>query len=137
MTFSQRLRATADQGDADSVETAYRRVALVGCGHRFAASVAPTVAQAKALVVLAADPDPVARSKVASMASCASDLILAAGLSREQLIEAGAQAIIISSPSGLHYEHCMIALSCALPTFVEKPTPTLSIIAGPHTREGI
>jgi predicted dehydrogenase len=121
MTFSQQLPATADQGDADTVEIAYRRVALVGCGQRFAVSVAPTLAQAKALVVLAADPDPEARSKVASMALCASDLILAASLSRQQLIEADAQAIIISSPSGLHFEHCMIALSCGLPTFVEKP----------------
>lgn len=121
MTFSQRLRATTDQNDADSTETAYRRVALVGCGQRFAVSVAPTLARAKASVVLAADPDPEARSKVASIAPCASDLILAASLSRQQLIEAGAQAIVISSPSGLHFEHCMIALSCGLPTFAEKP----------------
>src|SRR5689334_3586779 len=119
MTFSQRLRATADQNDADSaeaVEAAYRRVALVGCGQRFAVSVAPTLAQAKASVVLAADPDPEARSMVASIAPCAGDLILAASLSRHKLIEAGAQAIVISSPSGLHFEHCMIALSCGLPT---------------------
>lgn len=121
MKFSQRLWATADQGDANSVETAYQRVALVGCGQRFAVSVAPTLALAKASVVLATDPDPEARSKVASIAPCVSDLILAASLSRQQLIETGAQAIIISSPSGLHFEHCMIALSCRLPTFVEKP----------------
>ena len=121
MMFSERWRATADQGDTDSAETAYRRVALVGCGQRFAASVAPTLARAKALVVLAADPDLEARSKVASIAPCVSDVILATSLSRQQLIEVGAQAIIISSPSGLHFEHCMTALSCGLPTFVEKP----------------
>ena len=121
MTCSQPPRATGGQDCADSVETAYRRVALVGCGQRFAVSVAPTLARANAQVVLAADPDPGALSTVTSIAPCASDLILAPSLSRQQLIEAGAQAIIISSPSGLHFEHCMTALSCGLPTFVEKP----------------
>ena len=121
MTCSQGLQGTAALDGLESGETAYQRVALVGCGQRFAVSVAPTLNRAKALVVLAADPDPEARDKVTSIAPCASDLILAASLTRQQLIEAGAQAIIISSPSGLHFEHCMTALSCGLPTFVEKP----------------
>lgn len=121
MTCSQRLRVTGDLDGSDPGEAAYRRVALVGCGQRFAASVAPTLSQSEALVVLAADPDPDARSKVTSIAPCVRDLILATSLTRRQLIEAKADAIIISSPSGLHFEHCMIALSYGLPTFVEKP----------------
>lgn len=121
MTCSQRLPGATALGGSDSSEIAHRRVALVGCGQRFAVSVAPTLLRSNALVVLAADPDKEARSKVTSIAPCASDLILAPSLTRQQLIEAGAQAIIISSPSGLHFEHCMTALSCGLPTFVEKP----------------
>jgi predicted dehydrogenase len=99
----------------------YRRVALVGCGKRFEASVAPTLRRAGAVVVLAADPDPYALDRVSSIAPYASDLILARHLTSDDLVSSGADAIVICSPSGLHFQHCGIALSCGLPTFVEKP----------------
>lgn len=121
MTRSERLRASNGSNQTQQRHAVYRRVALVGCGHRFAASVAPTLWDADALVVLAADPDPRARTRVASIAPHRDDLILSPRLTQQQLIASGADAVVISSPSGLHFEHCAIALSCGLPTFVEKP----------------
>jgi len=120
MTCSERMHAGAP-GQSDEGPPIYRRVALVGCGRRFVASVAPTLWHTGTVAVLAADPDPEARTRVTAIAPHAEGLILVPHLTRQQLINSGAEAIIISSPSGLHYEHCRTALSCHLPTFVEKP----------------
>jgi predicted dehydrogenase len=121
MTGSDRRRAGEDSDHTPGVTAVYQRVALVGCGRRFATSVAPTLWVSGARVVLAADPDVQARLRVASIAPHSDDLTLAASLTPQQLTSSRADAVIISSPSGLHYEHCAMALSCGLPTFVEKP----------------
>lgn len=118
MTCSERSRATSRSSQTAAI---YRRVALVGCGQRFAASVAPTLRQANVAVALAADPDARALDRVTSIAPYAKDAILTSSLSQQRLLDARADAIIISSPSGLHFEHCVTALACGLPTFVEKP----------------
>lgn len=112
----------ANGTDGTAVDHAvHQRVALVGCGQRFATSVAPTLWHTNATVVLAVDPDSRARSRAAARAPHGPNLILAEHLTERLLRETAADAIIISSPSGLHFEHCEIALSCGLPTFVEKP----------------
>jgi len=72
-------------------------------------------------VVLAADPDPEALSRVAAQAGQGPEPILTKRLTRQSLLTAAPDAVIISSPSGLHFEHGFLALSCGFPTFVEKP----------------
>jgi predicted dehydrogenase len=121
MTRSDRQRAVGSADQPEHARAIYRRVALVGCGRRFASSVAPTLWDAGTLVVLAADPDPRARERVASIAPHRDHLSLRNSLTQQELVASGADAVIVSSPSGLHFEHCAIALSCRLPTFVEKP----------------
>ncbi|MGH3401178.1 MAG: Gfo/Idh/MocA family protein [Streptosporangiaceae bacterium] len=118
MTGSDQPRATNGSSQTSAI---YQRVALVGCGHRFAASVAPTLRQANVAVALAADPDPRALDLVTAIAPYAEDLIMTGSLTQQRLLDAQVDAIIISSPSGLHFEHCITALACGLPTFVEKP----------------
>jgi predicted dehydrogenase len=42
-------------------------------------------------------------------------------LTTELLRQARPQAVVIASPSGLHFEHVKLSLNCGLPTYVEKP----------------
>ncbi len=71
--------------------------------------------------MLAADPDPEALSRVAAGAGQGPVPILTERLTTQSLLTADPDAVIISSPSGLHFEHGILALSCGFPTFVEKP----------------
>jgi predicted dehydrogenase len=121
MTRSDWPSATSNGGQADHGQAIHQRVAVVGCGRRFATSVAPTLREVRSVVALAVDPDPQAHTRVTQIASSDANLILSTTLDREQLIDSGVDAVIICSPSGLHFEHCEIGLSCGLPTFVEKP----------------
>ncbi len=96
------------------------RVAVVGCGRRFASSIEPTLTALKSRIVLIVDPDRRARNRV--IGSLRDDNVLEADfLTPHALDESSPDAIIISSPSGLHYQHAMISLSHRIPTFVEKP----------------
>jgi predicted dehydrogenase len=92
----------------------------------------------RARAVLVADPDPEARARV--IGGLGSGTVMGIDvLTPQALMETTPDAVIISSPSGLHYTHAIMALSQGLPTFVEKPlactaadATALSHIGGDH-----
>lgn len=72
---------------------------------------------------LIVDPEPKARELVAAKAasSALGEPVSVGRLTWQVLRDAAPDAVIIASPSGLHFEQAVLALSCGLPTFVEKP----------------
>lgn len=94
-------------------------VALVGCGHRCNSAILPTVLNCGARVGLIVEPELASRSAV--LARAGYPIAYADRLSRRLLEETNSQAVIIASPSGLHFQQTELSLSCELATFVEKP----------------
>lgn len=101
-------------------------VAVVGCGHRFRSAIEPALTSMGVHAVLIIDPDSGARSRTSDSLGRGT-AVCAAELTAELLLETSPQAVIIASPSGLHYEHAVLALRCGLPTFVEKPAASNAI----------
>lgn len=96
------------------------RVALVGCGRRSASVIEPALIALKARAVLVVDPDREARNRV--IGRLGDDHSIEADVfTPEVLDQARPDAVIISSPSGLHFRQAMTSLKHGIATFVEKP----------------
>lgn len=81
------------------------------------------VLKARACVSLIVEPEPRARERTASRVSATprAEPVTVGVLTRRVLEETRPDAVIIASPSGLHFEQGALALSYGLPTFLEKP----------------
>lgn len=104
------------------------RVAVVGCGHRFRSAIEPTLTAMGVRAVLVVEPDRAARRRAVSGLGRGT-AVAAQMLTTELLREMRPDAVIIASPSGLHFEHVDMSLRCGLPTFVEKPAAGTAISA--------
>jgi predicted dehydrogenase len=72
--------------------------------------------------VAVVDPAREARDRVTQVGFSLSNTAVAADIvDLPPLHDVATDAVIIASPSGLHFEHAMIALSSSVPAFVEKP----------------
>lgn len=121
MTLERSLWPPLADRRHDAKITVCPRVALVGCGRRFTSVIAPALKAMGVAVVLIVDPDPAARQRVMTSFHCDDMTVLASRLTSQILVRVLPNAVIVSSPSGLHFRHAQISLSCGLPTFVEKP----------------
>ncbi len=98
-----------------------RRVLAVGCGHRMQTILAPTIYRSGAKLIGLIDPDPSAIEKLLLHMPYPERLFCASRYSGSVLTSLQPDAVIIASPSGLHYEQALRSLLHHVPTFVEKP----------------
>ncbi|MGH3964736.1 MAG: Gfo/Idh/MocA family protein [Gammaproteobacteria bacterium] len=98
------------------------RVVLVGCGRRFTSALGPVLREMGAYPVAVVDPARGARDRVMEVGFSLDRTTVAANMvDLPALHDIATDAVIIASPSGLHFEHAMISLSSSIPTFIEKP----------------
>jgi len=96
-------------------------VVVVGCGHRFQTGVLPVLHRTRSEIVALVDPGEAAGRTTASSLGAAGPSLIAEDFTRDTLRNIKADAVIIASPSGLHFAHSAASLEAGLRTFVEKP----------------
>jgi predicted dehydrogenase len=106
---------------ADESAVRFRRIAVVGCGKRFSSAIAPALVRLGVQPVLLVDPSPSALDDALASLEANGRPFLAHKADEETLREAGPDAVIIASPSGMHFRHASTALELGLAAYVEKP----------------
>lgn len=98
------------------------RIVVVGCGRRFTSTLGPILWKLGAYPIAVVDPEAEARNRVMDVGFSPAGMTVATELVElPPLQDIATDAVVIASPSGLHFEHALVALSSRVPTFVEKP----------------
>ncbi len=97
------------------------RVTVVGCGRRFDSAILPALQECGAQLVGVVDPDSENRKRAVQNAGLDTVTVSSDLLTVALLRHAVPDIVVISSPSGLHFQQAKMCLEEGLPTFLEKP----------------